>query len=96
MSVQTKSRFKNLGKIIGIFLFATFMFTNIKVALLSDDEIIKGELNLLGYNIELFSPAAAATTTAVTGTCCTENGSLCIVGEHVFDNKYYKAEGPCK
>ncbi|MBK8945424.1 MAG: hypothetical protein IPM32_09165 [Ignavibacteriae bacterium] len=71
MSVQTKKRFKNVGRIIGILLFATIMLTNIKVALLSDEEIMKGDLNLLGYNIELFSPAAAETTSASCGDICT-------------------------
>lgn len=71
MSVQTKKRFKNASGIIGILLFATIMFTNIKVALLSDEEIMKGDLNLLGYNIELFSPAAAETTSASCGDICT-------------------------
>ncbi|MBK8945425.1 MAG: hypothetical protein IPM32_09170 [Ignavibacteriae bacterium] len=71
MSLQIKKRFKHVGRIMGILLFVTFMFTNIKVALLSDEEIMKGDLNLLGYNIELFSPAAAATSTELCRDICT-------------------------
>lgn len=30
------------------------------------------------------------------GTCCREDGSLCIIKEMVFADRYYKEEGPCK
>jgi len=54
MSQQTKKRFKNLGKIIGIALFAFLMFTNIKVALMDDAELTSGNISVFGIELNLF------------------------------------------
>lgn len=59
MSVQTKKRFKNLGKIIGIVLFALLMFTNIKVALMDDAELASGDITVLGVEMTLFEATYA-------------------------------------
>ncbi|MBQ8811574.1 MAG: hypothetical protein IJZ70_04610 [Bacteroidales bacterium] len=32
----------------------------------------------------------------VTGTCCYEEGSICVVSPSSFANYYYKREGSCK
>jgi len=54
MSLQTKKRFKNLGKIIGVVLFAFLMFTNIKIALMDDAELASGDISVLGIELNLF------------------------------------------
>ena len=59
MSVQTKKRFKNLGKIVGIILFVALMFTNIKVALMDDAELASGAISVLGIELNLFVPTYA-------------------------------------
>ncbi len=44
MSIRTKKRFKNLGKICGALLFTLLMFTNIKVAMMKDTDILQGDI----------------------------------------------------
>jgi hypothetical protein len=65
MSIQTKKRFKNLGKIIGVTLFAILMFTNIKIALMDDKEIASGDISVLGIEMHLFEA-----TFGESGTSC--------------------------
>ncbi len=60
MSVQTKKRFKNLGKIIGVVLFVTLMFTNIKIALMDDTELGNGDISVLGIKLNLFEATYAS------------------------------------
>ncbi len=60
MSLKTKKRFKNLGKAIGIALFALLMFTNIKVALMDDAELASGDISVLGIEIQLFEGTYAS------------------------------------
>lgn len=31
----------------------------------------------------------------ITGTCCMEKYSICVIGERVFVDYYYQASGPC-
>jgi hypothetical protein len=59
MSIQTKKRFKNIGKIVGGILFALILFTNIKLALMDDVEIVSGDLSLLGVELTLFEATFA-------------------------------------
>ena len=59
MSVQTKKRFKNLGKIVSIGLFTLLMLTNIKLALLDDNEIASGDISLFGIEVNLFDATYA-------------------------------------
>ena len=59
MSVQTKKRFRNLGKIVGIGLFTLLMLTNIKLALLDDTEIASGSISVLGIEMTLFDATYA-------------------------------------
>ena len=59
MSVQQKKRFYNLGKIIGIALFAFIMFTNIKIALMDDAEIASGDISVFGIELNLFEATYA-------------------------------------
>ena len=40
--------------------------------------------------------ALAQIETPLTGTCCHENGSICVVGALSFGDYYYQPEGPCK
>ena len=54
MSVKTKKRFNNLSKIIGIGIFTLVMLTNIKLALLEDNEIASGDITVLGMELTLF------------------------------------------
>lgn len=68
MSTQSKKRFKNFSKIIGIFLFILLMLTNIKIALLDDSEIVNSPISFLGIEFDLFEATAAETTTG-DGTC---------------------------
>ena len=86
MSVQTKKRFKNLGKIFAGVLFAFLMFTNIKVALMDDAELASGDISVLGIELNLFEPAyAEGTYNSGTGyftigsctTSCIGNGDYC-------------------
>jgi hypothetical protein len=37
-----------------------------------------------------------ATAACQDGTCCTELGSTCIVGEFQREDRYYKSSGSCK
>ena len=62
MSVQTKKRFKNLGRTIGIALFALLMFTNIKIALMDDAELASGDISIFGIELNIFVPSYASTT----------------------------------
>ena len=93
MSVQTKKRFKNIGKTIGIALFALLMFTNIKVALMDDAELASGDISVFGIELNLFVPSYAETTTSwrqckyvvIIGewpdpVCTTLNGACCYDG----------------
>ncbi len=73
MSVQTKKRFKNLGKIIGVVLFVALMFTNIKVALMDDAEIASGDISVAGIEVTLFEAAFA--TERYNDDC----GEICII-----------------
>ncbi|PIQ08104.1 MAG: hypothetical protein COW71_13515 [Ignavibacteriales bacterium CG18_big_fil_WC_8_21_14_2_50_31_20] len=59
MSVQTKKGFKNLGRIVGIGLFTLLMLTNIKLALLDDNEIASGDISVLGIEVNLFEATYA-------------------------------------
>ena len=54
MSIKTKKRFKNLGKIISVALFAALMFTNVKISLFDNSELSNGDISLLGVELELF------------------------------------------
>jgi hypothetical protein len=63
MSIKTKRRFKNVGKIIGAILFALILFANIKIALLDDAEIACGDISLVGVELELFEPTYACEVT---------------------------------
>ena len=60
MSIKTKERFKNIGKVIAGVLFALLLFTNIKVALMDDAEILSGDISLLGVELTLFDETQAA------------------------------------
>lgn len=62
MSVQTKKRFKNLGKTISMALFALLIFTNIKIALMDDAELTSGDISVFGIELNLFEPSYAETT----------------------------------
>ncbi len=64
MSVQTKKRFKNLGKTIGVFLFVALMFTNIKIALMDDAEIANGDISVFGIELNLFEGTYAGYASA--------------------------------
>ena len=59
MSVKTKKRVKNIGKIIGIALFALLMFTNIKIATMDSSELASGDISLFGIEITLFDATDA-------------------------------------
>lgn len=59
MSVKTKKRFKTLGKICGALLFTLLMFTNIKVAMMEDTDILKGDISILGIELNLFEESYA-------------------------------------
>lgn len=37
----------------------------------------------------------AATAECQDGTCCPERGSICVVGTHQIDDKYFKDAGSC-
>jgi len=75
MSVQTKKRFKNLGKIVGIGLFTLLMLTNIKLALLDDNEITSGGISLLGVEMQLFEPTYACGMDCAIAYSCISDGS---------------------
>lgn len=77
MSVKTKKRFKNLGKICGALLFTLLMFTNIKVAMMDDAEIQKTEFSLFGIEIKLVEPIYAE---VVVGDATCEDFDCDIVG----------------
>lgn len=87
MSVQTKKRFKNLGKTIGISLFALLMFTNIKIALMDDVDIASGDISILGIELNLFDATygediyhRGPLKLAGLSYCCDESdGSMCSV-----------------
>jgi len=59
MSLKTKKRFKNIGKVVAGALFALLLFTNIKVALMDDAEITNGDISLLGVELTLFEATYA-------------------------------------
>jgi hypothetical protein len=59
MSLKTKKRFKNIGKVVAGALFALLLFTNIKVALMDDAEILSGDISLLGVELTLFEATFA-------------------------------------
>ena len=59
MSVQTKKRFKNLGRLISIGLFALLMLTNIKLSILDDQEISSGDFSLDSIELTLFEATYA-------------------------------------
>ena len=54
MSLKTKMKFKNIAKIIGGILFTLILFTNIKIALLDNQEIVRGDISILGIEMSLF------------------------------------------
>ncbi|MBL1212910.1 MAG: hypothetical protein HND52_06095 [Ignavibacteriae bacterium] len=54
MALKTRKRIKNLGKFIGIALFAILTFTNIKVGLMDNPQLNKGDISLLGLKVTLF------------------------------------------
>jgi len=85
MSVQTKKRFKNLGKIVGIGLFTLLMLTNLKFGLLDDNEIASGDISLLGIEMQLFEPTyACGMDCAIAYSCISDGSYVCayIVGSH--------------
>ncbi|MCB0744800.1 MAG: hypothetical protein KDC52_07410 [Ignavibacteriae bacterium] len=59
MTLNTKKRFKNIGKVVAGVLFALLLFTNIKVALMDDAEIFSGDISLLGVELTLFEATYA-------------------------------------
>ena len=59
MSVKTKKRVKNIGKIIGIALFALLMFTNIKIATMDSSELASGDIYLFGIEVTLLNDIIA-------------------------------------
>lgn len=59
MSIQTKIRFKNIGKIVGGILFALILFTNIKVALLDNAEFSNSDISILGIELNIFDATFA-------------------------------------
>ncbi|WP_304040307.1 MULTISPECIES: hypothetical protein [Ignavibacterium] len=91
MSAQTKTRAQKAGKFLGIALFAFLMFFNIKFAV-SDDT--SGDIDLFGLKVSVFSNSTYASGNDA-GTCCPENGSDCVIGNIVRENKYYKKDGSC-
>ncbi len=82
MSVKVKKRFKNLGKTIGIGLFTLLMLTNIKLALLDDNEV-SSEISILGIEVRLFEGTFANETS----TCCEPNtGTTCTTVRKKYSN----------
>jgi len=59
MSLKTKKSFKNIGKVVAGVLFALLLFTNIKVALMDDTELVSGDISLLGVELTLFDATYA-------------------------------------
>ncbi len=59
MSIKVKKRFKSLSKIVGIGLFMLLMLTNIKLALLDDNELASGDVSLFGIEMQLFDATFA-------------------------------------
>lgn len=81
MSIQTKIRFKNFGKIVGGILFALILFTNIKVALLDDAEMVSGDVSILGLNLSIFDATYGESSgtynwVIYTSTCVNTNMGL--------------------
>ena len=78
MSVQTKKRINNLGKIIGGIFFALLLFTNIKLSILEQNGVSDGDISILGVEINLFEAAFGEQTNccklAVGWICTTYNG----------------------
>ena len=75
MSVQTKKRFKTLGKIVGIGLFTLLMLTNIKFTLLDDNEIASDDISLFGIEVNLFDATYGETPGSWTVKCEYNYGS---------------------
>jgi len=77
---------KNISKIISITLFTLLLFTNIKVALLDDNDIINGNIDFLVFKIQLFENCYAGSTTIFSDSIwrldCTygPNGELELTG----------------
>ncbi len=59
MSIHAKKRIKSFGKTVGGILFAIILFTNIKVALMDDVEIVSGDISVLGIGLNLFEATYA-------------------------------------
>lgn len=57
MSLKTKRRFKNLGKITAAAVFALLFFLNIQIIL--NDDLGSGDLSLFGVEINLFDEVYA-------------------------------------
>jgi hypothetical protein len=76
MSIQTKLRFKNIGRIVGGLIFALLLFTNIKVAFMDDVELVSGDISLMGIELTLFE-----------ATYANEGGG----GENVYHFMYYRS-----
>ncbi|MCF8396249.1 MAG: hypothetical protein K9H06_20330 [Melioribacteraceae bacterium] len=51
--------FKAISRAVGILLFVTLLFTNINIALQSDEVVNKGSISFLGMEIQLFEPTYA-------------------------------------
>jgi len=59
MSIKTKKRLKNLGKILGVLLFAALMFSNIKIAFIDNPENLNNAISILDIEFQLFEPTYA-------------------------------------
>jgi len=59
MSLKTKKRFKGIGKVVAGALFVILLFTNIKVALMDDTELVNGKDSMLGIELFLFESTFA-------------------------------------
>jgi len=70
MSLKIKTRFKNIGKVVAGVLFALLLFTNIKVALMDDAEILSGDISLLGVELTLFEATYACEPISCYPTGC--------------------------
>lgn len=89
MSLKTKRKIKNLGKIIAAAVFALLMFTNIKISTMDHAELSSDKISLAGLEFSLFDEAYA--TEAKCSDICTQK-PITIVCTYLYTVGYCYGE----
>ncbi|MEW6507688.1 MAG: hypothetical protein AB1432_08085 [Bacteroidota bacterium] len=83
--MNVKLNIKTIGRALGIILFIFILFTNIKIALSSDDTLSSNAVSIFGYKIVIFEPTKAGKPKLCDEICTSQPNLVCTyIVEHGY------------